>query len=129
MKTGLFTILACSLFLNTVAAQSPGTCHLMPPPNSHTLICFDVTGSRAYEFASDVTTPPTPPIPAISYDVSALLVKLDAIDAHITAVDTKFTAYENEPPWLKKVFTNPTVLAIIGTFATTYAGCRAAGKC
>lgn len=119
----------------SAVAQVPGTCHLMPVPNEHSLLCVDVTGSRVYEFTGtplEVPPPmlvpaPTPVVaPAVpllaSVDVAGILARLAAIDAHITAVDVKFDAYEHEPPWLQKVFTNPWVVGVIGAATSYYVG-------
>lgn len=75
MKT--FTILFCSLLLNTAAfAQLPGTCHLMPAPSQHSLICFDPNGTRVYEFASAL--PEVPPAPVVVPVVPAVPVQAPA---------------------------------------------------
>jgi len=83
---------------------------------------------------------PAPPVtfpisPTQLFDASllhqqilALQQQLAQVDAHMTAIDVKFDAYEQNPPWLKKFLTNPAVLGVLST-VTAFGLCRAGGKC
>ena len=51
-----------------------------------------------------------------------------SLTTRIDAIDTKFTAYEQNPPWLQKILSNHYVqLALTGV--ATFITCKTTGKC
>jgi hypothetical protein len=54
-----------------------------------------------------------------------LTAQISAVNDHIAAVDTKFDAYEHNPPWLQKILTNKTLWTMVATAFGTW---KLAGK-
>jgi hypothetical protein len=92
----------------------PGNSVITPPPQPSTVPQLDLSNVAKYDQAERI--------------FANLTNQINAVDARIDAIDIKFTEFENNPPWLKKLITNPIfapVMTALGMFVT----CKTTGKC